>query len=99
MNTQQKNTYIDGLLKVFKTAEQDSFTLQEIQKIAKSYELKKYRERVSDSQKFTFGKYKGRLIKDVISFDKNYCSWLSKQKQIMERFEGLAEALKKNNIN
>lgn len=42
----------------------------------------------------SFGKYKGKLLKDVISFDERYCRWVYKQdftKQCTEIYRILHE--------
>ena len=43
------------------------------------FSLKKYLElRLAKPLYFTFGKYKGRIVQDIMSRDKGYCDWLTR---------------------
>ena len=55
--------------------------------------------KATDTQKqaseavFPWGKYKGRLIADVASFDRGYCEWLSKQNFMVGRNDRMGETI------
>lgn len=40
-------------------------------------QLLSWRTKYVDCLYFTFGKYKGRIVQDIVNEDRNYCSWFS----------------------
>jgi uncharacterized protein (DUF3820 family) len=46
-----------------------------------------------ESNKFPFGKYKGKTVVSVVVFDKQYCRWLLKQ-DMMENYVELSESIR-----
>ena len=44
---------------------------------------------------FPWGKYKGKLISEVSSFDCGYCEWLLKQNSMMGRSDRMGETISK----
>ena len=47
------------------------------------------------SLEFSFGKYKGKSVSDIIENDLSYCRWLSNQTLLLESNPRIREALEK----
>jgi uncharacterized protein (DUF3820 family) len=76
-NEEPKLTYTDRLCLQF--AGSKKYTSEQVQEIIRNFAAAEFEKKKLDSKKLPFGKYKNRSIKEVLSFDKNYLVWLSKQ--------------------
>jgi uncharacterized protein (DUF3820 family) len=50
------------------------------------------------NSRLTFGKYKGRLVSDILSIDPNYLKWLYYDKKYIKPSNSLAQRLKENKM-
>ena len=50
------------------------------------------------NSRLTFGKYKGRLISDILRMDPNYLKWLYHDKKYIKPSNSLAQRLKENKM-
>jgi uncharacterized protein (DUF3820 family) len=56
---------------------------------------KKASKKMDKEIQVPFGKYKGRNINDVLTWDENYCRWLKKQ-EWLSKFTDLYDVLDKH---
>lgn len=86
-------SYLDRLFKHLESTNKNKFHLLDLKTEFKKFQTADYEERKNNNITFTFGKYKGRKISEVILFDQQYIIWLKKQNQILEKYPGLKKAL------
>jgi len=99
MPTDQKKqtfppTYNQRLVSHIGAANQETYTLADIQRMVKEFGKAEYEKRKATANVISFGKYKGRKVEDVVGFDRDYLSWLVKQ-PFMERRDLLKELVVK----
>lgn len=85
-------TYTDRLVKEFENSGNKKFTLEQVEGIIRNFSEAEYEKKKHMNDVIPFGKYKMRSVKDVVSFDKRYCSWLLKQ-DMMSNYQELKVAL------
>ena len=49
-------------------------------------------KRKQETEKMPFGKFRGKLIKDILAFDKQYLQWIVEQ-DVMKNFKALKETI------
>jgi uncharacterized protein (DUF3820 family) len=81
-----KTTYTERMCAQF--IEDDNYSGYEIHKIIKEFSEAENKKKHADSSKMSFGKYNGKLIKEILQFDKQYLVWLEKQ-TILDNFKEL----------
>ena len=74
--------------------ESDMFTVFQIREIYKDHFKKEYEKSLTAREIIPFGKYKGRKVLDVASFDKDYLRWLFRQTYV-KKYVALYEELTK----
>lgn len=86
-------SYLDRLINHLETTNKTKFSLSDLKSEFKKFQTADYEERKNNNITFTFGKYKGKKISEVILFDQQYIIWLKKQNQILDKYPGLQRAL------
>ena len=80
-----KTTYTDRLCELFTDETYDQY---DICKMIREFSLSETAKKRADTSKMSFGKFKGKSIKEIVAFDKQYLVWLNKQ-TVMENFPEL----------
>lgn len=93
MTDQHPTTYTDRQIDFIYRAESESFSKDEIVDLIKEFSESEYEKRRADLSKMPFGKFKGKTIKSIATFDKQYLQWLVKQ-TVMEKWSDLREEIK-----
>ena len=73
--TPKKESYTDRLIQHLKECGETEFTIKRIKDFSKTEAVKLKKEEEVGKQDFTWGKYKGKTIKDVFKLDESYCEW------------------------
>ena len=91
MSDQKKLSKTGTILALF-DADQDVFTLAEIQTVLSGHFKKLYEESLKASEIIPFGKYKGKKIDKIAQFDVDYLRWLVKQ-DFMQKYEACLKTI------
>ena len=73
--TPKKESYTDRLIQHLKECGETEFTIKRIKDFSKTEGLKFQLKNEKEKENFTWGKYKGKTIKDVFKLDESYCEW------------------------
>lgn len=85
MTEEVKISYTQRICNLFT---EDAYDKEEIIEIINKFSDSENTKRMNESSKMTFGKYRGKLVKDVAVFDKQYLNWLSTQ-EVLKKFPSL----------
>lgn len=86
-------SYSQRLVSHIEAAKQKTYTLADIQRLVKEFGTQEYEARKKTANVFRRGKYQGRTVEDVATFDRNYLewtfkqSWMDNQKMLKEHIE------------
>ena len=72
-------SYSQRLFSHIEAAKQETYTLSDIQNLIKEFGLMEYEKRKATADVLQRGKYAGRKVSDVASFDLQYLAWMVKQ--------------------
>ncbi len=80
-NTEQKypKSYGQRLGDHFESSGGKDFSLDEVRDLIKAFGKMEFEKRKKNADQLPFGKFKGKTVKLVAQFDRQYLSWLVKQ--------------------
>jgi uncharacterized protein (DUF3820 family) len=90
-----KTTYTDRLCSQFVNDEASVYNGSQVCEMIRDYSAQEFERKKLDTNKISFGKFKGRTIKEVLAFDRQYLTWLIKQPMMDEKFAGLKKSIVK----
>ena len=97
MTTETKKSYTARLVEHLEEHKVNKKTLELIKAFATLEKEKIEAERKETEGKFTWGKHKGRDIKQVFDFDKSYCEWALKSSYLRQDQKEIIQNLIDNN--
>jgi len=91
--TDKTQPYHERLIQFIEEKNKKKFNLEEVKSVVNEFAEHNYQLIRQNYTKLPFGKYKGKTVKSVLDFDKNYLQWLVKQ-SVLDNFPELKKHIK-----
>lgn len=92
-NTDVKQSYTMRMCSEFSNDTKIMYSGAQVVEMITAFSANEFNKKKSDCGKIPFGKFKGRTVKDVASFDRQYLSWLIQQPMMAEKFIDLKNTI------
>jgi len=83
-------TYTAKIINLFNA--DDEYDGSEVIKMINKFADSETNKRQQETEKMPFGKFRGKLIKEILVFDKQYLQWIVRQ-DVMKNFTKLKETI------
>ena len=89
----EKKSYTTRMIEFLTENKVNKKTIQLIQEFGKSESVRMEESRNATQGQFTWGKFKGKDIKDIFAIDKQYCQWALKSNYLRDDQKELIQKL------